>query len=236
VLSGVIAESPQQAVAAQDLYGPKIRVASIPHLGFYATPQPRLQRTKSDELRIAYAGRLDIPKGVFRLLDLWPKLAIQPARLDYFGDGPTRSDLIREVQRRGLSAQVEVHGGWRDEHTLGRIFQNVDFLVLPSDHPEGLPITLLESMAHGVPFVASDQGAIRTLAVDNPDVRVVPLDTIVMKKAIEEMAAAIRSGQVRGDRLQQYSRARYSYQAAERRWIEALLDPDAFWARENPAT
>jgi glycosyltransferase involved in cell wall biosynthesis len=94
-------------------------------------------------------------------------------------------------------------------------------------------IVLLEAMAHGVPFVATNVGAVRTLAEDNPDVRVVPLDNEALKNAIEEMAQAIRSGQVRGDRLQAYHQARYGYEVISRQWLEALLQPEQFWRHEQ---
>jgi glycosyltransferase involved in cell wall biosynthesis len=105
---------------------------------------------------------------------------------------------------------------------LAQIFDGTDLFVLPSE-TEGLPVILLEAMAHGVPFVATDVGAVRTLAEDNPDVRVVPLDNGALKEAIEEMARGIHSGQVRGDRLQAYHKARFGYEILSQQWGRVLL-------------
>jgi hypothetical protein len=80
-----------------------------------------------------------------------------------------------------------------------------------------------------VPFVATDVGAIRTLAQDNPDVSVVPLSDVALKLGIERMAYAIRSGQIDGRRLQQYHRQRYGYDLVASRWLQALLHPEEFW-------
>jgi len=84
-------------------------------------------------------------------------------------------------------------------------------------------------MAFGVPFVASDVGAIRSLAEDNPDVRVVPLANRAIASAIQEMAIGIRSGNIRGDRLQEYHRIRYGYEKLARQWMSALIEPEEFW-------
>jgi glycosyltransferase involved in cell wall biosynthesis len=101
-------------------------------------------------------------------------------------------------------------------------------VILPSE-TEGLPLVLLEAMAYGVPFVATDVGAVRTLAEDNPDVQVVPLDNEALIAAINDVATSIRSGRIRGGRLQEYHRSRYSYELLSKLWTEALLSPATFW-------
>jgi len=118
---------------------------------------------------------------------------------------------------------------------LPAIFDRADLLVLPSAG-EGLPLVLMESMAYGVPFVATDVGAIRSLARDNPDVSVVPLSDAVLQLGIERMARAVRSGQIDGRRLQQYHRERYGYDLVANRWLQALLHPEEFWKGGGPPT
>ena len=132
---------------------------------------------------------------------LAPRLNIQPARLHFHGDGPERASLEQAIRERNLLSRVTVHGAAAPEE-LPAIFDRADLLVLPSAG-EGLPLVLMESMAYGVPFVATDVGAIRTLAQDNPDVSVVPLSDAALQFGIERMARAIRSGQIDGRRLQQ---------------------------------
>jgi glycosyltransferase involved in cell wall biosynthesis len=124
-----------------------------------------------------------------------------------------------------------VNDGWQEADELRRILANVDLVVLPSE-TEGLPVVLLESMAHGVPFVATDVGAVRTLAEENPDVRVVPpLSNAALKEAIIEMESDIRFSKVGGERLQQFHRAKFGYERLSRLWVQALLNPEEFWSR-----
>lgn len=225
VVTAFVAETPFQAEAVSRIYS-GLPVAAIPHLGNYGATVLRSPRL-TQRLRVAFPGRYSAAKGVHRLLRLWPSLDIQPAELDFYGSGPDRARLQNDIAALNLG-NVRVHGGWLNAADLGKIFGSTDLVVLPSE-TEGLPLVLLEAMAHGVPFVASDVGAVRTLAEDNPDVRVVPLDDSALKTAIEEMAAEIRAGRVRGERLQQYHRARYSYEALSARWAGMLLHGQDFW-------
>jgi glycosyltransferase involved in cell wall biosynthesis len=226
VLDGVIVETPVQAVAFQAAVPADVPVAAIPLLGQYSEPPKRTSRSV-DELRIAFLGRYDRAKGIYRLLQLWKALDIQPARLDFHGHGKETDNLRQEIEDRGLRG-VHVNGGWTGVNELSAILARTDLVVLPSE-TEGLPVVLLEAMAYGVPFVATDVGAVCTFADDNPDVRVVALDDAALKDGIEEMGKKIRSGQIRGDRLQGYHRSRYSYEYLSRRWVDALLNAEQFW-------
>jgi glycosyltransferase involved in cell wall biosynthesis len=223
-LDGFLVESPMQIEAYSSLGVP---VKAVPQIGQISAAPERRQRP-IDELHVAFMGRLIAAKGIYRLLDMWPTLDIQPARLDIYGHGPELERLEQEIRSRGLSDCVQLHGEYAADD-LGDIMAHTDLLVFPTDHAEGLPLTLLECTAYGVPFVASDQGAIPTLAENNPDVRVTPLEQTAFKKASEEMAAYIRAGKVRGVRLQEWYRTRFGYAQTSKQWLQALLEAEQFW-------
>ncbi len=67
------------------------------------------------------------------------------------GDGPRRADVDAAVRRLGLGPSVRLLGERPD---MARLLAASDFLVLPTDW-EGLPISVLEAFAAGVPVVAS---------------------------------------------------------------------------------
>jgi glycosyltransferase involved in cell wall biosynthesis len=98
-------------------------------------------------------ARLAPPKRVDLLLDAWSGTAID-ALLLVAGDGPDRSSL--EHRAAGLDGRVRFLGDRRD---VRRLLAAADVLVLPSDR-EGLPMTVLEAMAAGVPVVASAVGGL----------------------------------------------------------------------------
>jgi len=204
-----------------------IPIRPIPHLAKVVNP-PRRGLRDVDQAHIVYLGRLTRTKGVFDLLDIWPDLAIQPARLDYYGTGDDEKALREAIIARGLSFSVEVHGPYHGEAELGAIMEVADLLVLLSDS-EGLPMTLLESMAFGVPFVATDVGAVGLMAEDNPDVCVVKREKPLMMAGIEKMMHRIRRAEVYGERLQEFHRRHFGHEKVVTQWLEAILSPEDFW-------
>jgi glycosyltransferase involved in cell wall biosynthesis len=70
------------------------------------------------------------------------------------GDGPLRAELEQETQRLGIAAQTLFLGDRRD---IPAILASLDVSVLPSDS-ESLSNAIIESMAAGVPAIASDVG------------------------------------------------------------------------------
>lgn len=76
------------------------------------------------------------------------------ARLVVCGDGPLREELAAAVAERGLTEAVTFLGHVPYDE-MPAVYRGVDALVLPS-RAEGLPRTVLEALASGVPVVVSD--------------------------------------------------------------------------------
>jgi len=77
------------------------------------------------------------------------------------GDGPTRCFIERMVVDRGLEDRISFLGYRNDTPD---ILSNCNIVVLAS-HFEGLPITILEAMAAGLPVVTSDVGGVKEAVI-----------------------------------------------------------------------
>ncbi len=227
LLDGLMVETPIHAEAAERYLKRNVSVLSLPLIGHCFRPPERNGHCPGKVFRITFLGRYHSDKGIYRLLEIWPTLGIGEAELNFYAWGSDRDELQRCVVSLGLQDQIKLNDAYTTAEELTVILTNTDLVVLPSE-TEGFPVVLLEAMAHGVPFVATDVGAVQLLANENPDVRVVPLDNSKLKAAIEEMAVAIRSGLVNSKRLQAYYNSRYGYDLLTQKWAEALL----FW---NPS-
>lgn len=227
----VVAESKMQRAALRETLGDRLPIAVAPFVGHYSAP-PARQPFTGNVLRLGFLGRYFQDKGIHRLVEIWPRLQIAPAELHFFGAGPEERELCDSIEARNLRANVFVHGGWSGAEELRPIMESIDLVVLPSK-TEGLPVVLLEAMAYGVPFVATDVGMIRTLAEGNPDVTVVANDDDAIIAGIEGMAARIRSGSVDGRRLQQFHRQHYSFEKTAAVWVNALMAPEKFWKEQR---
>lgn len=100
---------------------------------------------------LGFVGRLSPEKGPDLFLTLARRLA---GRMDcvLFGDGPMRAALAGDpgagaVEFMGAKPSMAPHWG------------GIDLLCVPSRH-EGLPMAVLEAMAHGCPVAAFDVGAL----------------------------------------------------------------------------
>ncbi|WP_246383148.1 glycosyltransferase [Nocardioides stalactiti] len=117
------------------------------------------------------------------LLDAWGGVADRSTLL-VAGDGPHRGRIEAAVQRAGYGEGVRVLGARTD---VPRLVAASDFLVLPSDW-EGLPVSVLEALAAGLPVVASRVGGLVDL---ESAVRLVqPGSVPALRAALAEMVDA----------------------------------------------
>ena len=129
-----------------------------------------------DPPHVISVGRLKEPKTFGTLVRALARLDASTFTASIVGDGPDRSRVERE-----LSGPVTLLGERDDVHTL---LHGSDVFVLSSDS-EGLPLSILEAMAVGLPVVASGVGGVPELLGD-AGILVPPRDE-------EAMAGAVRS-------------------------------------------
>ncbi|WP_006788526.1 glycosyltransferase [Thiorhodospira sibirica] len=106
----------------------------------------------------------------------------RPARLLILGEGHLRTSLEREIQRLGLSADVDLPGFVENPYP----FLKAARVFVLSSLREGSPNALTEALALGTPVVATDcPGGVREILQHGQYGTVVPM------RAPEIMAAAI---------------------------------------------
>ena len=74
------------------------------------------------------------------------------------GDGELRSKLEQQIKDRGLDKKISMVG-WQCGEALLDFYSDAHIVVLTSLH-EGTPLVLIEAMAAGKPFVATNVGGI----------------------------------------------------------------------------
>ncbi|MFC2081634.1 glycosyltransferase family 4 protein [Candidatus Bipolaricaulota bacterium] len=142
---------------------------------------------------VGFIGRIVREKGVIELVRAMQLvLKQQPEALLLIVGETLGSDRDRGT-RHALRQQIEEHGmadkvrftGFRDD--AARLIGGMDVFVLPS-HREGLPQSILEAMASGVPVVATDIRGCREEVVDGETGFLVPVnDPDALAHAIERI-------------------------------------------------
>jgi len=124
------------------------------------TPLPKSlpDRRGREHVQFLFLGRIGARKGSFDLIRAFralPAALRERARLVLAGDGQV--DELRAAAR-DLAPYVTVHS-WIDAAQRDALLLASDVFVLPSYH-EGVPMALLEAMAHGLPVIATPVGGI----------------------------------------------------------------------------
>lgn len=150
---------------------------------------------------VLYLGRLSGEKGPGFLIDAWGIVAPHHPdwRLRIVGSGPDEDAVRRRIAALPSGAdRVDLIPPVRDAEAELR---QAGVLVLPS-LTEGLPLSLAEAMAHGVPCVASDCSAgVRLLAQDGSAARLVPrADAAAIAVELDRLLADPRSREELGAR------------------------------------
>ena len=137
----------------------------------------------------------------------------------HLGDGPLRGEITARIEALGLWGRF-VLAGFRDD--VDRLTPHWDLSVLPS-FTEGLPNVVLESLAAGVPVVATAVGGTPEALRDGVDGRLVPprdprllADRIVSLLRSEEDRAAM------GRRGRERIRAEFTHEAQARALFRVL--------------
>ena len=111
-------------------------------------------RIESDDFVIGHIGRFIPLKNQSFLVDILEELQkiLPKTKLMLVGDGETMDDVKAKVTNKGLNGSV-IFTGVRSD--VARLMQTMDVFVMPSWF-EGLPVSLVEAQAAGLPIVASN--------------------------------------------------------------------------------
>ena len=131
---------------------------------------------------VLVVARLHSQKGLQYLLQA--ATLVPDVRFIVAGDGPARSELMRQAETLRLGDRFQFLGEREDVPALLRA---ADVFVLPSLY-EGLPVSVLEAMAAGTPVVATAVGGTDEAVVDGESgILVPPRDPEALANAIREM-------------------------------------------------
>lgn len=176
---------------------------------------------------IGFIGRLDVEKRVPELAEAAKRLS-DDVRFVFVGDGDYRSMLERELADEIDNGSVEVVG-WVDREDVPDQLNRLRLLVVPSHPTEGLPTTILESMACGTPAYATPVSGVPDVVRDGETGFLLQtvdgstiareIESILAREDIKEISAGARA----------LIEKEYSFEAAVARYkriLQALVDDE----------
>ena len=177
----------------------------------------RREERREEGCRFLFAGTVTGRKGVPLLLEAWEKFMPPQTRLTVAGDltaWPSRSVRPGHVQFSGRLARA----------ALAEAFRDHDVFVFPS-YAEGMPLVVLEAMAHGLPVIATPVAA--GVVRDGVNGILVPFDDPealgkAMRSLSEDREKRLRMGQAA-----MKTAAEFSWPAYGKRYAEILKRLDS---------
>ena len=173
----------------------------------------RHQLDIQNEFLVGHIGRFTIAKNHTFLLDIFKAIADAKSDIRFIlvGDGAIRSEMEDKAEKLGIKDRI-IFTGVRSD--VNRLMQAIDVFVFPSLF-EGLPVTLVEAQASGLPCVISDK---------------VPQESILTKKLVtvkrledspKEWAEHIisRLSEVRNDHSEEIKEKGYDVKQTAK-WLE----------------
>ena len=198
---GIVAATPTIAARFTPLNAETVCVCNYPLLAEFAAPTPWDARSGD----VCYLGDLSRIRG-----------ACEMVRAIGLAQGTARLQLAGPAPDGALLAQLQAEPGWQRVQALGQLERGaVQQLLarcragLVTLHPtanylDSLPIKMFEYMAAGIPVIASDFPAWRTLVEAwRCGVLVDPLDPAAIARAIDELGADAPRAQAMGERGRQ---------------------------------
>lgn len=178
--------------------------------------------TEEGKLVLGIASRLDTPKGHVYLLSALQELSKAGNvhwELLIAGEGPERESLEKLIETLGIQDSVRLLGGLNSTQMEG-FWRQIDVFVLASLW-EGVPVAILEAMAHSKPVVGTDVGGVAEAVVNGETGLVVPArDVEALANAIQYLAESPKQRQRMGEAGRARFLTRFSTDAVTTQYLE----------------
>lgn len=169
---------------------------------------------------LLFLGRLGRRKGVYDLLHAVANVVPRNPGLRVLlgGDGELE-EVQAQAQSLGIGQHVELLGWVRGEDKL-RLLGEAGVYVLPSYH-EGLPMSVLEAMAHGMPVVSTPVGGIPEAVRDGVEgFLVAPGDVVALSDRLERLLADPGLRGSMGAAARRRAESEFGVAGIVERWVE----------------
>lgn len=168
------------AIETQDfIFNEQIRKKKRRELGF------------ENEMVLGHVGRMDEHKNQQYVLDVFHEYhKMNPySALLLIGQGETKEELVQQAEAYQISDKVKFLGVRSD---VNELLQAMDIFVFPSIS-EGLPVTLVEAQAAGLPILASDTISDEVAITDLVTFKSIDIEPVRWAKEIDNQYLIIRN-------------------------------------------
>jgi glycosyltransferase involved in cell wall biosynthesis len=174
------------------------------------------ERTPGGPLRFGFCGRLIPEKGIDALLALVDESTLSDIEWHVHGAGEAYPP-----SRFAGRPRLVYHGAYHSAEEHIRALLALDAAVLFSTHNEGMPLSLIEAMSAGLPWIATDRGGTRELATSAADSLVAPASAHLAElgHCVRALADRLHAGTTSRHRQRQQYDERFAPSVVAGRWL-----------------
>lgn len=174
-------------------------------------------RPQGRPLRFGFCGRLIPEKGIEAIFALAADPGLADVEWHIYGEGEAFP-----ADRFAGRPRLVYHGSYRTAREHANALLGLDAAVLFSTHNEGMPLGLIEAMSAGLPWIATDRGGTRELAISPPDSLVTKPAPSARELAtdVRRLADRILAGATSRKRQRAAYDGLFSPPAVTRLWLE----------------
>lgn len=209
-----IADTIDLALCVANVWAEEVRqkagiAAEVHYLGIPLQNLPPRATREDGPFRLLFVGRMIEKKGVEYLLEAIRQLADAGYNVSagLIGDGPLLAHLKQTAASLGIAGRVTFAGAQTHEAVL-QAMARADCLVAPSitatnGDSEGIPVTIMEAMASGLPVVSTVHAGIPELIENGVSGLLAPerdagalrtcIEHLIHNRGATEMAQAART-------------------------------------------
>ncbi len=199
---------------------PRTRAVYLPYLTrCLVAGRDIVEVAPARELHFGYLGRLIPEKGIDALCRLSADPALAGITWHLHGAGPVYPpEFFRSWPR------IVYHGAYAGAAAQAHALLALDAVVLFSTHNEGMPLSLIEAMSAGRPWIATDRGGTRELALSPANAVIVPHPSsdVSLRAAVDRLARCLRAGETSRQAQRRVYDEHFSPPVVGRRWLDFL--------------
>jgi colanic acid/amylovoran biosynthesis glycosyltransferase len=131
------------------------------------------RNTPNGGVKLLSVARLVEKKGIVFGIQAISKVIKKFPNIEYviIGDGPLKNELQNKIDHLQMNRNIKLMG-WMNQGETFAFMRQADIFLAPSvtsadGDQEGIPVVLMEAMAHGLPVISTHHSGIPELVVDH---------------------------------------------------------------------
>lgn len=132
----------------------------------YMNRKNHFEKQQTDIVTFGYIGTIQYHKGVHIMIEGFRKTRYKNIRMQVWGGCYHEIDYQKRIEKlAGKDPRIELRGVYNHKD-IEDILQNIDVVLVPSIWYENAPLTIMTSLAYGIPVITSNIGGMSEMIKD----------------------------------------------------------------------